>query len=255
MNVSSSITGAIGSLFSPVTNLFWGSKPTSPPRKIDVWSNTIGRNFFQYSSNRNNKTLSLYDKSGDVSKCAHYNECAKLFVSHNPASLSYPFLIVVGSIVEKCNDDGKKNDFFPFEFTPLYYGIPNISGKHVGDLTGGYLVPTLFNMVLSAKKLPIQTNPTPIKLSKSETEEISMVQKHLTVAEVAGISSSAVTQMYYIMLNGGSFGDMVDGLLGMIGMKMEPASMNYWSPMSGKNNTLKFVDGGACDNSAIVAQL
>ena len=178
--------------------------------------------------------------------------------NENPNRLSekrFPFTICAGTAYPY-PDSSKEvvQAFIPFEFTPLYCGVP-INPKQVNDklftVEGGFTQSLSFNT-------EVKQAPPAQSTNGSYIVELPLPKKVLKVAEISGISSSAGA----VSLVAGP--EQMSGMMKAIkpflpkqysGL-MDSAKYNFWSPTSGgPSQTFGFFDGCLYDNSGTIALL
>lgn len=158
----------------------------------------------------------------------------------------FPFTICAGTAYAY---DKKKSptSFIPFEFTPLYVGVPMNPKKISHDFTveGGFTQSLLMNSEVTDKATP------KVEATKgSYIANLPLPKKVVKVAEICGISSAAVAFTRNI---GESSSAAMTNLLGGLG---DASLYNFWSPTSGgASQQFGFVDGALYDNSGVVALL
>jgi hypothetical protein len=164
----------------------------------------------------------------------------------------FPFTICAGTAYP-LPIEGKDRKYVPFEFTPLYCGIP-FNPKIYTDLyrtsfpvDGGFVQSLAFNSVVTNASTP-RADVT----DGSYIADLPLPPKVVKVAEISGISSAAPA----FNKEAGPTG-IISSILGRASEDLSESSQyDFWSPTSGgKSQKLGFIDGALYDNSGVIALL
>jgi len=163
----------------------------------------------------------------------------------------FPFTICAGTAYPLPIKD-KDRKYVPFEFTPLYYGIPFNPNIYTDlyrtpfPVDGGFVQSVAFNSVVTNDSTP-RADVT----AGSYFADLPLPTKVFKVAEISGISSAAPA---FTKEAGTGF---IKSILGRFGKDLaESSQYDFWSPTSGgKSQKLGFIDGALYDNSGVIALL
>jgi hypothetical protein len=205
-----------------------------PGMHTNVWSDAVDKIFVSVNGRHEADYLNVHGQT--------------------PESSRLPFLIVNGSVVMSDRKEGVH--IAPFEFTPTYCGMP-IDPKKLNDCFknhGGFIHRTVFAVDYN------RFNNTKTVTSHDGAYSVSTVdrgagQPPFKLSQISSISSSAVVQGYYERA--------VDKLPPGVGERFLnenfPVEEQYWSVNEAgdevEGSKVKFADGGATDNSGILALL
>jgi hypothetical protein len=213
---------------STLTNLL-------PGMHANVWSDAVDKIFVAVNGLHESDYLSVHGQT--------------------PASSRLPFLIVNGSVV--MTDHRNEVHIAPFEFTPTYCGMP-VDPKILNDCFnnhGGFIHRTVFavdyNRFHNDKMVKTDSDGS----QRVSTTERGPGQPPFKLSQISSVSSSAVVQGYYERAV-----DMVPHGVGERFLNDNfPVEEQYWALNEPGNEVegskVKFADGGAADNSGIIALL
>jgi hypothetical protein len=175
----------------------------------------------------------------------------------NIESSRLPFLIVNGTVVvSREHDDKHMVHVAPFEFTPSYCGIPidpNVIAPGAFGNNGGFVQNGVFALDYSSTDKYVTADATAgintVHVDRSPTSPT------IKVSEISSISSSAVVEGYFEQ----SIYDW-DGAGQHVLNQDFVVHKHYWAYNQAKGNYLvggeaKFADGGATDNTGVLALL
>jgi hypothetical protein len=208
------------------------------------WVEAIDENFVQPM-----KIVPCPDYLKDMGDAYLWNDNAKRLDDK-----TFPFPIFVGTAYPALKQ--KVTIAVPFEFTPLYVGIPidpRIHNNKQMDIGGGYTQSIAFNSHVTNKGL------TSVPRWKEKEHPLHLYQlplptKVFKAAEMTGISSSffAAAEVSTTL--------PIDKIIRHLPLIPDflkkfpnPASYKYWSPISGgESMQLNFADGGIYDNTGVL---
>jgi hypothetical protein len=232
------LPGALSQNFggSAIKNLGWNSMTWIFQSPRNVWSDAVEDIFREALKPNYNDELNDYLNVRDPSVL----------------SSRLPFLIVNGSVVAA---HGDCVHFAPFEFTPVYCGIPidpSILAKEPGNPfvnRGGFTHRSVFDMDYSDNRAVNPHENTVVYIPNKDPRGVKR-------SEISSISSSAVVEGYYERY---VYKSQDQGLLDY----HFPVRKHYWAynaenKSAGENLTggkVTFADGGSTDNTGILALL
>jgi len=232
-----------------------------------AWSEAIEANFVKKLFQFDDK-VTFADRYMDIGNAYLWNEPGVNRLTEK----RFPFTVF------QATGYGENNGgWFPFEFTPLYNGIPVILSEVAKELakidigfwaglnekireynytqSGGYTQSIAFNTeVTSDTEKPVP----PSAGNEVYIKTLPRPPKVLKIAEISGISSSFLSALF------GSTSGAAEKFLkltlaskfGMYPGIEKPATYNFWSPSSGgKSMKMCFVDGGLLDNTGVIGLL
>jgi hypothetical protein len=178
----------------------------------------------------------------------------------NAASSRLPFLIVNSSIV---GVDGDGNDgavsVAPFEFTPTYCGAPvdptTINPKSFAT-RGGFVHRSVFSRDYSSEDKAVTADTATGSVVVRTADAIVKSTDTVKLSEISSVSSSAVVEGFYEKYKYEILAELGQTILdGNFRMQK-----HYWAYNEAAGNNLMggqvtFADGGAADNTAILALL
>jgi len=222
--VGNVIEDTIGKIVDKIT------KKKGEDETMTAWSDAIGDAFLH--------PFGLGTHQGTVTTLGTKGEVAFKIAQQMPANMPImtagtkdrPFPIMLGSLILP-NDS---RTFFPFEFTPLYYGSPSLfNDTEPGTVGGGFIEPIGFHSKPPTEKVTSFDGSQTVKVDVSYT---------VPLVQAVGVSSSYLAQKN----RGGVDHEELYSV----------EQFDYWNQDDFKGlDSTRFGDGGGNDNSAITPLL
>lgn len=220
-------------------------QPDGKSANFTAWATAIDENFVQPMN-----ITPIPDFLLDMANAYLWNDAKRL------DSKTFPFPIYVGTVYP---DVKEPNIAVPFEFTPLYFGIPmdpRIHDNPTFNISGGYTQSIAFNTHVTDKNQQ-GCPPSTDKQHPLHLYQLPLPAKVVKATEMTAISSS------FFAAAGLEKGWNLEAILRWIPIipdivKQFPnaESYKYWSPISGgESRQLQFADGGLLDNTGVLGLL
>uniref|UniRef100_A0A383VT98 Uncharacterized protein n=1 Tax=Tetradesmus obliquus TaxID=3088 RepID=A0A383VT98_TETOB len=198
--------------------------------RVRAWSDAIGEAFLDpFAVGAVRSSVTTLGTRGRVHERVSQQAPSIPFLT--AGTQGRPFPIILGSLILQNNP----RKFFPFEFSPLYYGMPPLQlDTQPVALGGGMVEPLGFN----------SAPPTAGVVSPNGTKAVTVSSSSVVgLVQAVGVSSSFVAQK----TQGGKEGR--EQLLSV-------EEFDYWNLWDFKGvNDAKFGDGGGHDNQAMTPLL
>lgn len=171
---------------------------------------------------------------------------------------TFPFPIFVGTAYP---DRQKVDIAVPFEFTPLYIGLPidpRIYQKESLNCGGGYTQSIAFNTDVTDPKVPgCGCSPSNSTTGPLQLYQVPLPAKVFKATEMTGISSSFFSAAEVAKgINLNKILRWLPFIPDFVKQFPNPESYKYWSPESGGESCqLQFADGGLYDNTGVLGLL
>mmetsp|Transcript_14186 Transcript_14186/g.19411 ORF Transcript_14186/g.19411 Transcript_14186/m.19411 type:complete len:605 (+) Transcript_14186:2-1816(+) len=212
-------------------------------REVDYWSETVGNAYLApHGFNIDGSSLPALD--GDHADRIRGITSSWIDTIYTARPLNeHPYPIVNGSVLV-----GSNRGCLPVEFTPMYHGIIPYYEDSRRGLGGCLIEPHGFTSKPDSYDLNKQLVHEGSSDDKGRCVDLRIPQPNfaVTMHEMAGISSSYLAQ---------SYGDKLDNTSYELANFPVLPTFNHRGPGDSLVTKEKFVDGGGCDNSGILALL
>ncbi|WIA39163.1 hypothetical protein OEZ86_005290 [Tetradesmus obliquus] len=209
--------------------------PTTMPGEPSAWASNIASIFLNpFGVGSSDSSVSANGTRGDMLKATR-RRLLPAFPVNVACQDNRPYPVVVGSIMTPERQVSPK--FFPFEFTPLYVGMPPVADyTKPTALGGGFVEPIGFNTLAPRRRVVSPRGNESVDVALLHPATVSSLMHYV------GISSSAVA----LRMKPGNIltANLFNGQM-----------VNYWNLWDYKQALYTFADGGAVDDLAIMPLL